>query len=309
MQKFISYRLFLFSFICFLFSCKSKETNQEEEKVDVQTPVTVASVSNETMEDYVELNATSSFLQKWYVKANITGYLQTANVQLNKYVSKGELLYTIKTKEAESIGNTISILDSTLKFTGINKIPAVASGFISQVNHQAGDYVQDGEQLAEITDTKSFVFLLNMPYELRPYVMNKKSLEMVLPDGEKLTGIISGTMPSMDPSSQTQNIILKVNASHPIPENLIAKVKIIKTTKSQTTSVPKSAILTNETQSDFWVMKMIDSTTAVKVPVKKGIEMADKVEILSPVFSATDKILVTGNYGLPDTAKVKIVQQ
>lgn len=309
MQKNILYRLFLFSLICFIFSCKAKETNQEEEKADVQTPVTVTSVSNEMMEDYVELNATSSFLQKWYVKANITGYLQTANVQLNKYVTKGELLYTIKTKEAESIGNTISILDSTLKFTGINKIPAVASGFISLVNHQAGDYVQDGEQLAEITDTKSFVFLLNMPYELRPYVMNKKSLELILPDGEKLTGIISGTMPSMDPSSQTQNIILKVNAPHPIPENLIAKVKIVKMVKNKTTSVPKSAILTDETQSDFWVMKMIDSTTAVKVPVKKGIEMADKVEILSPVFSSGDKILITGNYGLPDTAKVKIVQQ
>jgi hypothetical protein len=53
-------------------------------------------------------------------------------------------------------------------------------------------------------------------------------------------------------------------------------------------------------------MKMIDSTTAVKVPIKKGIETTDQVEILSPVFSTGDRILVTGNYGLPDTAKVKI---
>ena len=164
-------------------------------------------------------------------KSKCHGYLQFANVQLNKYVSRGELLYTVKTKEAESIGNTISILDSTFKFTGINNIPAVASGFISQINHQAGDYVQDGEQLAVITDTKSFVFFLNMPYELRPYVMNKKSLELILPDGEKLTGIISGIMPTMDAASQTQSIILKVNASHPIPENLIAKVKVVKTKK------------------------------------------------------------------------------
>jgi multidrug efflux pump subunit AcrA (membrane-fusion protein) len=275
----------------------------------VQTPVTVTTVSHEPMEDYVELNATSTFLQKWDVKANITGYLQTANVQLNQPVTKGEILYTIKTKEAESIGNTISILDSTLKFTGINKIPAVASGFISQINHQAGDYVQEGEPLAVITDTRSFVFLLDMPYELRSYVMNKKSLEMVLPDGEKLNGIISGTMPGMDPASQTQKIILKVNAPHFLPENLIAKVKVVKSEKNNTASLPKSALLTDETQSEFWVMKMIDSSTAVKVPITKGIETGDKVEILSPPFSPNDKIVVTGNYGLPDTAKVKIVQQ
>ena len=305
MQKSILYIPLLF-----ILSCKSKEAKQgEAEKMDIQTPVTVTTVSNGPMEDYVELNATSSFQQKWYVKANINGYLQTANVQLNQPVNKGEILYTLKTKEAESIGNTISILDSTLKFTGINKIPAAAGGFISFINHQAGDYVQEGEQLAVITDTKSFVFLLDMPYELRPYVMKKKSLEMVLPDGEKLTGFISGTMPSMDPASQTQNIILKVNASHSLPENLIAKVKVVKLAKNNTLSVPKSAILTDETQTDFWVMKMIDSITAVKVPVKKGIETTDKVEITLPVFSFTDKILITGNYGLPDTAKVKIIQQ
>lgn len=132
---------------------------------------------------------------------------------------------------------------------------------------------------------------------------------MTLPDGEILMGIIGGTMPGMDPASQTQSIILKVTVSHPIPENLIAKVKVVKTEKNKTQSVPKSAILTNETQTDFWVMKMTDSITAIKVPVKKGIETTDKVEILSPAFSPNDKILITGNYGLRDTAKVKIIQQ
>jgi multidrug efflux pump subunit AcrA (membrane-fusion protein) len=132
---------------------------------------------------------------------------------------------------------------------------------------------------------------------------------MILPDGEKLNGIISGTMPGMDPASQTQKIILKVAAPHFLPENLIAKVKVVKSEKNNTASLPKSALLTDETQSEFWVMKMIDSSTAVKVPVTKGIETGDKVEILSPPFSPNDKIVVTGNYGLPDTAKVKIVQQ
>lgn len=307
MKKIIFYTQ-IFSSVIF-FSCKNRETKLDEEKTDAITPVTVTTISKEPMIDYIELNATSAFLQKWVVKANVNGYLQTSNAQLNKYVTKGEILFTIKTKEAESIGNTISILDSTLKFSGINKIAAFASGFISQADHQAGDYVQEGEQLAVITDTKSFAFLLNLPYELRPYVMNKKSLDMVLPGGEKLIGIINGTMPSMDAASQTENIILKVNAVHPIPENLIAKVSVVKSEKKIAQSVTKSAILTDETQSYFWVMKMMDSATAVKVSIKKGIETTDKVEILSPVFSLEDKILITGNYGLPDTAKVKIIQQ
>jgi len=43
-------------------------------------------------------------------------------------------------------------------------------------------------------------------------------------------------------------------------------------------------LLTDETESDFWVMKLIDSSTAVKITVKKGLETADRVEVLSPVF-------------------------
>ena len=309
MQK-ISNHLLFFSLLALLFtSCKSKETEQEEKDPEARTPVTVTTISNEPMVEYIELNATSAFLQKWPVRAKATGYLQTANVQLNKYVSSGQALYSVKTKEAESIGNTITILDSTIKFSGINSIHAATSGFISQIDHQPGDYVMDGEQLAVITDTKSFVFLLQLPYELRPYIINKKSLEMILPDGEKLNAIISGNMPVMDAGSQTQSIILRVNPTHPIPENLIAKVRVIKSSKSKAISLPKTCLLTDETQSIFWVMKMTDSSTAVKVPVKKGIETSNKVEILSPSFTINDKILLTGNYGLPDTAKVQIIQQ
>ncbi len=42
---------------------------------------------------------------------------------------------------------------------------------------------------------------------------------------------------------------------------------------------------------------------------KKGLENATSVEVLSPILKTSDKILLTGNYGLPDTAKVTIIQK
>ena len=54
-------------------------------------------------------------------------------------------------------------------------------------------------------------------------------------------------------------------------------------------------------------MEMMDSVTAVRVAVTKGIETNERIEILKPQFSVNDKILLTGNYGLPDTARVKVV--
>ncbi len=35
---------------------------------------------------------------------------------------------------------------------------------------------------------------------------------------------------------------------------------------------------------NFWVMKMTDSITAVKIPVKKGIETTDRIEIFRLSF-------------------------
>ena len=298
-----------FMTLCFFLCCKPSEKGDSDETkaVESETPVSVTSISNSPMTDYTELNAVSSFLQKSYIKANANGYLQSAETYPGKFVQKGQLLFTLKTKEAQSLGNAINSLDTSFRFSGLIDIKANIQGYITQLNHQAGDYVQDGEQLATVSDLNSFVFLLDLPYELRPYVLNRKTVELILPDGHTLQGEISSSMPTVDAASQTQGIVIRVTPLPTIPENLIAKVRIVKTTKNRAATLPKSAVLTNETQDDFWVMKMIDSSTAVKVPIKKGMETADRIEILSPDFSPADKILISGNYGLGDTAKVKIV--
>jgi multidrug efflux pump subunit AcrA (membrane-fusion protein) len=302
---------FALSLSVMFFSCGSKDAgggDDDDTKVASQTPVTVTTVSDSTLVDYIDLNAMSTTLQKNYVKSNANGYIEKANVQPGQNVSKGEVLFTIKTKESQTIGNTINVLDTSFKFSGINKIRASAPGYISALSHQTGDYVQDGEPLATISDRSSFVFLLQLPYELKQYVKMGQAVDLTLPGGTKITGMVKAFLPSVDTVSQTQGVELHVNTSQEIPENLVAKARIIKSAKTNTISLPKSAVLANETQTEFWVMKMINPTTAIKVPVKEGIQSGDRVEILSPRFTPQDKIVATGNYGLTDTAKVKITQ-
>lgn len=300
---------FIMGCVLFLFSCKGKGSPDDNaDNVKAQTPVTVTSIDDSSMTDYINLNATSQFLQKNYVKANANGYIQEVNTQLGHYVNKGDILFTLKTKEAQAIGNSINVLDTTFKFSGVNKIKASEHGYITQLTHQVGDYVQDGEQLAVISNRASFVFLMQLPYEMRAYVKTNQNVQLTLPDGKKLNGNISSFMPTVDTLAQTQGVAIRINSGDQIPENLVAKARIVKLSRPNTTSLPKAAILSNETQTDFWVMKLINPTTAVKVPVKEGIQSGDRVEILSPKFSASDKIIVSGNYGLGDTAKVKVVQ-
>ncbi|MGF7075641.1 efflux RND transporter periplasmic adaptor subunit [Mucilaginibacter sp. 3215] len=304
--------IYLFAgLLTLLYSCKGNTQPADdtgEAETAAQTPVTVTSVADSAMVDYIDLSATSVFQQKNIVKANANGYIQKVNILPGHYVNKGEFLFSIKTKEAQSIGNSINVLDTTFKFSGVNKIKAAGNGYVTQLNHQQGDYVQDGEQLAVISDRSSFVFVMQLPYELRSYVKNNQTVQLILPGGEKLMAQVSSSMPAVDSLSQTQGIVLKVNSANPIPENLVAKARIIKSIRPHTLSLPKSAILSNETQTEFWVMKLINPTTAVKTAITKGIEAGGRVEILTPKFSPGDKIVATGNYGLADTAKVKIVE-
>ena len=292
-----------------LSACNRAKPDAEAPAAKVQTPVTIEHINLDTMVDYVEVNATSSFQLKNFVKANANGYLQSSNIHLGQQIQNGQVLFTITTKEAQSLGNTLNKLDSSFKFSGTNSIRARASGFITQLDHQTGDYVQDGEQLAVISDRSSFVFIMNVPYELHSFVSAQKNVILVLPDGTAFCGTIASSLPQADSVSQTERIVIKLPSSAPaIPEYLVAKAKILKSNKVNAITVPKAAVLTDETQTVFWIMKMMNDHTAVKVIIKKGMETNGKVEILSPALNPQDRVLISGNYGLEDTALVNIVK-
>jgi len=293
--------------ICLINSCKPKTVTPSDTETEGRIPVTITHPGIGSMTDGVELNATSLFLLKTYIKSNNTGYLQEVNAQLGENVNRGKKLFVIRLKEAASLGNSITFPDSSFKFSGLVSISAPGSGFITQLNYQAGDYVQEGETLAAISNANSLVFMLELPYELKCYLPENRTVELTLPDGQKLTGSLTMPMPMVDPVSQTQSYLIKVPSSNSFPENLVVKVNFVRNQKTAAIYLPKEALVTNETQSEFWIMKMTDSITAVKVPIIKGIETSDQVEILSPELAPTDNILLTGNYGLPDTAKVSII--
>ena len=308
MKPLIKYFIVIFGTLI-VYSCKQKtETATEETKTETKTPVTVTSITYDPLEEFVELNATSTFLQKSYVKSNLTGYIKSVSVKYADHVNPGQQMFTLKTKESDAIGNTINKLDPSFRFSGVNVIKASSGGYVSELDHQAGDYVQDGEQLAVISNVNSFVFVMDVPYEYKQYITNNKQAELTLPDGTRLLGTVQTSMPFMDSLSQTQAVAIRVNAPKQIPQNLVARVKIIKTSKAAAASLPKAAVLSDETQSEFWVMKLINDSTAVKVTVKKGIETGDKIEIVSPSFNPSERFVLTGNYGLTDTAKISLPQ-
>lgn len=294
---------FIFLYCCGCKSNGNSTPNDFSNTAETKTPVTTVIVSRQSMQNEIWLNATSTILNKSLVKSTVTGYIIKSSLRPGQYVKAGQTLFVLKTKEAQVIGD---MLPDSLKFSGKINISASQSGYISQLNHQQGDYVQDGEQLCVIANRNSFVFLLQVPFEFSIDIKINSYLEMKLPDERRIEGRVASRMPSLDSVSQTQQYLLRTDLSLQLPENLIAKVKIITNSKQQAQVLPKAAVLSDESQSDYWVMKLINDSTAVKVPVKKGMEDSTQVEILTPQFPPGTEILNTGNYGLPDTALVRV---
>lgn len=287
--------------------CKNSGSKIVEEKIEARTPVTIVSVSDKTISEKIDLSAVSVFMNKNIVRSATTGTIEDISVTPGDFIDRNQLLFTIKTREAMAVQDTQSG-DSSLNFKGIIKIFSPKEGIISSISHQNGDFVQEGDELAVIAEQNSLVFILEVPFEFKSLIEKRSTCSLKLPDNSVITGIIKGKLPEMNVQAQTISYLVKPVTSSRLPQNLIAVASIIKNSKENAAVLPKPAVLGNEALTEFWVMKLVNDSIAVKVIVKKGIETNNEVEIADPLFLPSDRVILTGNYGLPDTASIIIMK-
>jgi len=289
--------------------CKDKSAGTSSDELSLAKSRTTVQTAFPT--DTVHLmeaatwNATACYLLKSAIKANTTGFITKMTVRPGDRVLRGQILFELKTKESQALGNTINQLDPSFQFSGVSSVRSPAAGFVLSLTVQTGDYVQEGDVLATVADKSSFGFIMNIPYEYHQRLKEGQKVVVYLPDRSDLAGYVERIIPSVDPVAQTQQVFVKVKSDKDIPENLIATTQLV----SQAVSglfVPKTAVLTDDTQSVYWVMKMINDSTAVKIPVQKGIENEQWVQVNAGDLKLTDRIIVSGNYGMGDTALVTV---
>ena len=293
--------------IPFIPSCKTGDS-EPEEAGEVKTPVTIVGVTNRQVSSTIDLPAVTMFLNKSIVRATTSGTVQNISVKPGDPVTIGRLLFSIKTREAAALRNAAGS-DTSLSVKGIININSTKSGIISSVSYQQGDYVMEGDELAVISDQSSLVFIIEVPIELNGLVEKNRNCTITLPDNKKTGAVITGRLPEMESGSQTVKYIARSGSSSGLPANLIASAGLVNYSNDNATILPKPAVLGNETQTEFWVMKLINDTTAVKIVVTKGYETDSEVEIKEPNFLPADRIILTGNYGLSDTATISVIQE
>ena len=309
LNKIIS-EIFLYSLLLIvpviLFSCGGTDENNTNE-ISSGTPVTITHPFKTNLSDYIELNGSTVFLTKEIVRATFQGFVSKVYKNIGDTVKTGDDLFQIRTMESAA-ADSLNITFGNKQFKGTVILKAQSNGVLTELNYHQGDFVSNGEQLAIISNPSSLRIDVDVPFEDVSKVKIGDNCEIRLPGNETLTGIIDRNIPKVDSATQTQTYYIKLADYKPLPENLNVTVRIPFNKSNNVLVLSKSALVTNVIQDSFWVMKLINDSTAVRTNIRKGIENDSVVQILNSDLKPDNRIILSGAYGLPDTAKIEILK-
>ena len=294
--------IILILIICSLVAC-SKTKTEKEAAESSSIEVVIGNPTRQKMIEYLDLNATTIFQKQEIVRTTFAGFIEKSYKNIGETVKPGELLFLIKTKEADAT-DSLGLDAGNKRFSGEIRITARTAGIMTELYHQTGDYVADGDQLATVVNPASMKIMLNVPFKYSGLIGINSNYTVTLPNGKFYQAKVIRKVPSIDQVNQTESYLMELADKLQLPSNLNLIVKIPQKTVPDALILPKSAVMTNEVQSEFWLMKLINDSVAVKLNITKGLENDSSVQILSPMLDLNDKFIIEGAYGLADTTKI-----
>ncbi len=300
-------RLLLIAIIAWGCSTKQKsDSNGSDEPVTV-AQVQVTQVNYRTLADTLDVNGQVMEGQQLTVRAPVTGYVTKLYVRPGEQVQAGRTLFAIRTREQavlaqDSSGNSLPQPSAVI-------VRAPVDGQIATVSTGEGIYVAEGSSMATLNSKNNLYLEVYIPAQWSNKVQPGDSALVEWADGQKKWAKVGSRLAQAD--SQSQSVMFMINnipTSRLLPgERLMVQIPVNKVVNEQV--LPKDAVLTDESMSSWWVMKMINDSVAVRVPVTTGISAGNWIAVPKPKFKMSDRILVQGNFGLADTARVKVTNQ
>jgi hypothetical protein len=291
--------------IFFFIGCGG-ETDKEEPKSAVEASVQIVNPEYRDLTDFAYFNGTVIFQKKENIRAPFQGFLTKIYKNIGDEIFPGDILYQITTKEAEALDDSVKIKSGSGIFDGKVNIKAKNRSTLTYLYHTVGDFISEGEQIASTSDPSSMKIQFNIPFEYISKIKLNSMCDVILPDGTILKAIISKTVPNIESTSQTKLYYLTLDKFTNLPENLNVTIRIPINTVQHAVSLPKKAVVSNETMTEFWIFKAVNDSTAIRVNITKGFENDSIIQIIDPKLDLTDRIVSEGAFGLADTSKIKI---
>ncbi len=292
----------ILTLLTLMWSCSQEERESQTPELKIKVKTTQLELGS--IPDYIELTGKTIYLNKSNLIAPISGYITKVNAQQGDIVKKGQFLFEMQTPEAYLMQNADSLSQGNY---GTVKVYATVNGRIINLSvMNEGVFVDKGSVLCILMSSNDLKLQVDIPFEYNKWAKIGNKCKVILPDSTEISAQLSKYLPQINEQSQTLKVLANLNTKQFLPENMIVKVLLDKSKKQEKQILPKSCLQTDALMSKFWVMKLINDSTAVQTEVKVGNQNHEKVEILSPQFKPSDRFISEGAYGLEDTVLIEI---
>lgn len=269
------------------------------------TPVTAVHPARVDLTEYVTMNANTLYLRRETVRATFQGFIAEIRKNIGDRVAANDTLLRMRTREAAADDSLASRLGDA-SFSGMIVVRAHTAGILTSLPFTVGDFVNEGEQVAEIVDLSSLRIVLNVPYPSIAGLRSNAACMLQLPDGRLHPARVGRGLPSVDPVSQTQPFLLRTDGIGFLPEHLNLQARVPLRTVRNALVLPRSAVMCDEMQTRFWVMRVQGDTLALRIDIRRGLETDSVVQVEHPALDTTALFITEGAFGLADSARISL---
>ncbi len=189
---------------------------------------------------------------------------------------------------------------------GYSEIRSPIDGVITDRPLYPGEMAAAGTALLTVMDVSSVIAKAHIPQSDAAALKVGDKGTMTVPGIEQtIEGKVTVVSPALDPNSTTVEVWLEAkNPKHALKPGTSVQLSLTAQTVKDALVVPGNSVITTPEGSTAVMLAGSDGRAHQKA-VKLGIRNGDDVQILEGI-TASDKVVATGAYGLPDKTKIKI---
>lgn len=187
-----------------------------------------------------------------------------------------------------------------------SEIRSPIDGVVTDRPLYPGEMAAAGTALLTVMDISSVIAKAHIPQDDAAALKIGDKGTMTVPGIEEpIEGNVTIVSPALDPNSTTVEIWLEAkNPKHALKPGTSVQLALTAQTVKDALVVPANSVLTTPEGATTVMLAGSDGRAHQKA-VKLGIRNGDDVQILEGV-TASDKVVASGAYGLPDNTKIKI---
>jgi multidrug efflux pump subunit AcrA (membrane-fusion protein) len=288
-------------------------------------PVRVAEVIDTTLTEIVTGPGRTQALRQMRVRAPFAGTLVSLRVADGDVVTAGQVVATMVSRNsAAARTGARAMLEAArtpeessdarralaLAVQNLVEAPLRAPDNGVVVTHAAGegDLVSEGDSIVTIAVAGSVVFVAQVVQSDLPRVRpGQVAVIELAARARPLRGVVHAILPAASSDNLSAPVSLDFTGGDaPVEVGLFGTARIVVGVRRNAVVVPAAALLRDDVYGTSRVALVGEDGTARWVAVTPGLAADGRVEIIAPRLAVHSRVIVSGQVGLPDSARVRV---